>query len=491
MALICGKGKFIAILILSWVILPQIAEPGIFRALTVNSAEGDTAHGAERLSFRTPASATDEEQAAIAAAAVAEPPGAVALLSKSSPDDPIQDISSSDQFPIDPALQGRVKFWVRVYTKLSTSEGVLHDSKHVDIIYKRLDFTDLSDFTISALEREKTITKRIKAEKKALEDTFKSIHAKQHNPSLLSTEEARIAALLKDVNEPDKYRNPASKKRLRFQLGQRDRFLQGLYYSGRYLPTMERIFKGKGLPVELTRLPFVESSFNLKARSKVGASGIWQFMRSTGKIFMRIDDTMDERNDPIRATSAAADLLQGNYTALGSWPLALTAYNHGRLGMVRAVHAVKSNNIVDIIEHYKSSSFGFASGNFYAEFLAAREIAMHPDRYFDHAEVDRLVEFAEFVMTDYVDLKDISTYSRIPLDVLQELNPGLSDQVLHSSRLVPAGYVLRIPPEDRDRFLARYAEIPGYRKFSAQKTSPQRYIAEETGSRRHKGRRRR
>ena len=79
----------------------------------------------------------------------------------------IDDISSTDQFPIDPALQKRVKFWVRVYTKLSTSEGVLHDAKYVDVIYKRLDFSDLSDFTISALEREKTITKRIKAEKKA------------------------------------------------------------------------------------------------------------------------------------------------------------------------------------------------------------------------------------------------------------------------------------------------------------------------------------
>jgi membrane-bound lytic murein transglycosylase D len=158
---------------------------------------------------------------------------------------------------------------------------------------------------------------------------------------------------------------------------------------------------------------------------------------------------------------------------------------------VRAVQAVKSNNIVDIIEHYKSSSFGFASSNFYSEFVAAKEIATHPDRYFDHAEIDRLVEFAEFVMTDYIDLKDLSTYSRIPLDVLQELNPGLSDLVLQSHKLVPAGYVLRIPPEERDRFLSRYAEIPGYRKFSAQKATPQRYIAQEHKVVRHRGRGRR
>ncbi len=482
MGLSTTKGKLLSALAITWLILPQIAAPGTFRPQSINSAEGDTAQGATLLTFRKPAA---EELDAAPLAAVAAAP----VPAEANPQ--IDDISSTDQFPIDPALQKRVKFWVRVYTKLSTSEGVLHDAKYVDVIYKRLDFSDLSDFTISALEREKTITKRIKAEKKALEDVLKGIHAKQHNPSALTGEESRIAQLLKDVNEPDKYKAAAHRKRLRFQLGQRDRFLQGLYYSGRYLPTMERIFKAKGMPMELTRLPFVESSFNLKARSKVGASGIWQFMRSTGKIFMRIDDTVDERNDPIRATAAATDLLQGNYAALGSWPLALTAYNHGRLGMVRAVQAVKSNNIVDIIEHYKSSSFGFASSNFYAEFVAAKEIATHADRYFEHAEIDRLVEFAEFVMTDYIDLKDLSTYSRIPLDVLQDLNPGLSDQVLQSMRLVPAGYVLRIPPEERDRFLARYGEIPGYRKFSAQKITPQRYIAEESRARRQKGRKRR
>jgi membrane-bound lytic murein transglycosylase D len=107
--------------------------------------------------------------------------------------------------------------------------------------------------------------------------------------------------------------NAAHRKRLRFQLGQKDRFLDGLYQSGRFLSFMEDIFKKEGMPLELTRLPFVESSFNIRARSKVGASGIWQFMRSTARLFIKLSPAIDERNDPLRATEAAARLLRYNF----------------------------------------------------------------------------------------------------------------------------------------------------------------------------------
>ena len=105
-------------------------------------------------------------------------------------------------------------------------------------------------------------------------------------------------------------------------IAHREKFEQAIKRSGRYLPLMESIFAREyNLPVELTRLPFVESSFNIRARSKVGASGIWQFMRSTGKLFLKINDGVDERNDPIRATEAAAKLLKMNFGSLKSWPL--------------------------------------------------------------------------------------------------------------------------------------------------------------------------
>jgi membrane-bound lytic murein transglycosylase D len=126
--------------------------------------------------------------------------------------------------------------------------------------------------------------------------------------------------------------------------------------------------------MELAALPMVESSYNPQAYSKAGAVGLWQFIRSTGKQYLTIKRKRDDRRDPIRATEAAAHLLRHNYETLGSWPLAITAYNHGREGILTARAAVGSSAIEEIIARYNGPRFGFASRNFYAEFLAALEV---------------------------------------------------------------------------------------------------------------------
>ena len=176
---------------------------------------------------------------------------------------------------------------------------------------------------------------RVLAARQYWEKVLLSVHRKQDHPESLNSDEMRVYKLYADVHEPNKFLDAAHRKRLRFQLGQKDRFIEGLKASGRYLTLMESVFRNADLPIELSRLPFVESSFNVRAHSKVGASGVWQFMRSTGKLFLRIDDAVDERNDPIRAAEAATRLLRGNYDSLQNWSLAVTAYNHGRKGMMR------------------------------------------------------------------------------------------------------------------------------------------------------------
>ena len=148
-----------------------------------------------------------------------------------------------------------------------------------------------------------------------------------------------------------------------------DRFREGLIRSGAYVDQIKEIFRSYGLPSDLAYLPHVESSFNPKAYSKFGAAGLWQFMRSTGKRFLEIDYTLDERRDPIRASHAAARLLKENYKALGTWPMAITAYNHGLAGMMRATRS--KGNYEAIFKQYRSRLFKFASRNFYSEFLAA------------------------------------------------------------------------------------------------------------------------
>lgn len=127
------------------------------------------------------------------------------------------------------------------------------------------------------------------------------------------------------------------------------------------------------------------------ARSKVGAVGLWQLMPQTMQLLMG-KKAVNHRTDPVTATVAAAKLLKQNYEKTGSWPLALTAYNHGLGGVMRAVRHTSSTDLCKIIERYNSPSFRFASSNFYAQFLAARQIALQ--RYAElskNRDVNRIV----------------------------------------------------------------------------------------------------
>ena len=363
----------------------------------------------------------------------------------------------------DATLRRNVDFWIRIYTQYTTSQGLIHDAKYVDLTYEVLDF---SNSTSSSKNH------RIRERKNAYKKILMSLHHKggktgEIDQSKLNDEEKRVYALFAPVNEPDKFLNAAHRKRLRFQLGQKDRFLSGLIQSGRYLPAMEEIFKREGIPAELTRLPFVESSFNTLARSKVGASGIWQFMRSTGKTFLKVNDTVDDRNDPIRATEAAAKLLKVNYDSLKNWPLAVTAYNHGRMGMMRAVRRVGSESIEDIVGGYRSRTFGFASSNFFVELLASIEVEKNAEKYFGKVDRAPAMVAMEAELPDAVNLKELVRFMKLDMGALRELNPGLASQVFTGSRLVPAGYLLRLPLDrtlEKDGairvFLAGFSQIP-------------------------------
>jgi hypothetical protein len=152
---------------------------------------------------------------------------------------------------------------------------------------------------------------------------------------------------------------------------------EGLHRASKLLPRILTILRQHQVPAELAALPMVESTFNPAAYSKAGAAGLWQFIRSTGKQYSLISRRRDDRRDPVRATEAAAHLLRNNYEALGSWPLAIVAYNHGHAGIRAASTVVGSTAIEDIVARYNGPRFGFASKNFYAEFLAALDV-VHP-----------------------------------------------------------------------------------------------------------------
>ncbi|MHB8478518.1 MAG: lytic transglycosylase domain-containing protein, partial [Steroidobacteraceae bacterium] len=179
----------------------------------------------------------------------------------------------------------------------------------------------------------------------------------------LTPHETRILHAFGPAAGPRDFRDAI--ERIRFQLGQADRFHEGLIRAAAWEKHIARTLTQRGVPAEIAALPHVESSFNLAAYSKVGAAGLWQFMPSTAKRFMRVDGVVDQRLDPYSATEAAANLMLYNYHQLGTWPLAVTAYNHGPGGLRRAQEELGTSDIAVIVKRYQGKTFGFASRNFY------------------------------------------------------------------------------------------------------------------------------
>jgi membrane-bound lytic murein transglycosylase D len=338
-----------------------------------------------------------------------------------------------DPFAHPAELEKDVRFWIRVYTEVTTDQGLLHDDWNLGLVYEVLRFDPAS----SPAHRE-----RLVAEAKARYATLLKRFAAGETEDL-TPHERRILDVFGDKPTPQDFRDAID--RIRFQLGQADRFREGLIRAAVWEKQIARTLKQHGVPAEIAALPHVESSFNLEAYSKVGAAGLWQFMPSTARRFMRVDGVVDERLDPYSATEAAANLMLYNYRLLGTWPLAVTAYNHGPGGLRRAQDELGSSDIAVIVKRYQGKTFGFASRNFYVAFLAALEVDRNADEYF--GPIPRLPETDSTTveLPDYIPVEALAKAFKADMGALRVLNPALRPPIWNGSRFVPRGYALRLP----------------------------------------------
>lgn len=341
--------------------------------------------------------------------------------------------AADDRFPLPPELQPDVDFWVDVFTEYSTSEGVLHDNRNLGVVYARLPMAD----NLSSRERQR----RVDRYRNQIRDTLRTLaNGKRDN---LTAEEARVLALW-----PDDVTNAtlsAAVGRIRYQHGLKERMRRGLERSGRWRDYINAEFRALNVPVEIAALPHVESSYNPDARSHVGASGIWQFTRSTGRRFMRVDHVVDERNDPFAATRAAGRLMAYNYSITGNWPMAITAYNHGLAGVRRAMRQHGDTAYVDILRNYKGRTFGFASRNFYVAFLAAMEVDQNVEKYFPGLAFESPVDYSVTVLPAYLVVEEFAATTGVSERRLAEYNPALQSTVWQGGKHLPRGYEMRIP----------------------------------------------
>jgi membrane-bound lytic murein transglycosylase D len=364
----------------------------------------------------------------LAAEAAAASPGTPAAAPQIAP----------DPFPEFEEVRPNVEFWKKVYATWGRGQVAVHDLEYPGVIYEVVELPGPSEerYTEQQIDFVEDLVE-------SWQDRLRAIQRKVADGLPLDEPEKRI--VLEIVAHAGSARLEDAHERVRTQRGMRERFHRGIEISYRYMEPIRRAFVEAGLPTDLAYLPHVESSFQARARSSAGAVGIWQFTRGTGRRYMTINSALDERLDPIVAAHGAAAYLREAFDKLGDWPIALTSYNHGVGGMSKAVQQF-GPDYPRIFREYRGRTFGFASRNFYAEFLAARAIALDPDHYFP----------AGFAPEPSFDLDRVllpirTTPARVArahgldVDELAALNPAWSSRAVRSGLALPRGSSVWLP----------------------------------------------
>jgi membrane-bound lytic murein transglycosylase D len=352
-------------------------------------------------------------------------------------------------FHVPDSMKENVAFWLKIYTQYTTEHLVIFDSKHPSLVYEALDFRDLAKTSRNQMAYEIVRTQRIKKKIAAYHSAFEHL-AKHPHPAEPTVEEANILKVLPLL--PHKHTFSELNASMRFQSGQRDNIIKGLLAAEAFFPKMEDLFEQLGVPAQLTRLSLVESSFDLSAHSRADAMGIWQFLRPSGKQFLMIDDRhqIDERLSPLKATVAAGKLLKQNYSIFHDWSLAVTAYNHGPAGLPH-VHSDAERAALPRLFNTcdkQHSRLGFASKNYYAEFLAVLHAEAYRHLYYGDAPfVAKYLTFTKFEQTnDSLTAVELADQHHIALADFRLMNPDIRN--IHGK--VPAGFWIALPSKDDD-----------------------------------------
>ena len=335
-------------------------------------------------------------------------------------------------FPADEFVLSQARFWWDIYVEIGENEGLLHDPFNPDLVLRRVKVPESYG----------------RAGRRAVDEKVKSLQREileliAKDSAAWTPQERQLKALF--PSQWDSAAISLCAERIRFQRGLKNKFRAGLERSYRYLPLIDSIFASHGLPSRLKYLPHVESSFYPHAYSKVGAAGMWQFMKSSSRKVMKVGYLIDERRDPHASTQAAAKMLSYNYAFLKKWPLAVMAYNHGPGGVARAVQGTGSDDLSTIIKSYYSNSFGFASKNFYAEFLAASSIALKADSLFPNLAKMEPLRFQTLVLPKACGTKFLCAFTGLSPEELEEYNLSLRPATFRGNAQLPKGYPLNVP----------------------------------------------
>jgi membrane-bound lytic murein transglycosylase D len=255
--------------------------------------------------------------------------------------------------------------------------------------------------------------------------------------------------------------NQRVQRALSFYLRNRENTVDHWFYrASYYLPVMKAMFADSGLPQDLAYLPLIESGFNPLAYSYANASGIWQFIASTGKIYgLKRSFWLDERRDPIRSTEAAIGYLKKLYGEFGHWHLALAAYNCGENGVSRNIARHNTN------DYWNLKRLPRQTKNYVPCYLAALTIAKNPKCFGIYMPATGTLPLDTVRLSGCVSLGDIAAGINVNYDTLKKMNPHIMrwctpPDMTNTLLYLPAGkkkawngFYAQLPPEKRVRWL--------------------------------------
>jgi len=354
----------------------------------------------------------------------------------------------SAAFPCPRELENRVNFWIDIYSRWDSQDAVLHDAVVPSRVYKVIEGRACG---------RKGNTAFIKDQKKHIAAELHTLAKKVDRKSPANSAYQKHLLKLFPERSSNDIRRAAGD--IRCQSGNRDGFTAALRRFGTYGPMVRRVLKNSGLHSDIQYLPFVESSYNPKAYSRVGAAGLWQIMPATGRTLgLELDATVDERLDPEAASWAAVRYLKDARKTLTVAaraknsrvsqselsPFVITSYNYGVNGMRRAIKKL-GPDYMRVINQYRSRKFQVAVKNFYAGFLAARHVARNHKRFFGDITPGRPLQYQTLTLERPVSIARVQSVFGLTEAQLKVLNPALTRFVWHGWRFIPDGYRLRLP----------------------------------------------